>query len=279
MRDFLTAMTCGRLRHSSASSAASSSASTLATTESNLPTTSRSSEPRPEVQSIYEVESLRPISIHFERLGEPLGSWHSDLVSILLDLGKEPGQSSSRSLYYHSSRRPEHNNTATMSSSTVPSEDGPNHHHSEDPSPGPLITGLHHINITVPDHTLPLAKAFYADTLGLTPRPVPVAQAQKLLWFDIGASGQQVHISLPEHPDDVASFRATDTNRHPCFRVGSPAALLELQKRVYGHWLRGGDGAPLAADAVGETSGPTTKEYPKRFFARDFAGNRLEFTL
>lgn len=241
-------MICGRLHHYS-----SSTSSTRDTTNPSF---------HPEIQSIYEVESLRPISIHIER--EPLGSWHTDLVSILLEFGKDPGQSPAASSLYLSSSR--HNTTM---SSTAPSE------HAASP-PGPLITGLHHINITIPDDTLEFAKSFYAGTLGLTLRPVPAAQVNEIIWLDIGSSGQQVHISLPKHVGDTAP---PDSSRHPCFKVGSLEALVELQKRIYGHWLRGGDDAPLSADAVGETSGPTTKEYPKRFFARDFAGNRLEFTV
>lgn len=141
----------------------------------------------------------------------------------------------------------------------------------------PLITGLHHVNITIPHGTLPLAKSFYASTLGLTSRPVPAAQVHELAWFDIGSSGQQVHISLPKHDNDAVP---DDASRHPCFRVGSPEALLELQQRIHAHWQRGGDDAPKAADVPGgENSGAKGVEYPKRFFARDFAGNRLEFTV
>lgn len=243
-------MTCGRLHHYASS-----------TSSARDTTTSSTNPPAPEIQSIYEVESLRPISIHIER--EPLGSWHTDLVTILLEFGKDPGQSPAASSLYSSSRH-----DTTMSSSIAPSE-----HTSP---PGPLITGLHHINITIPDDTLELAKNFYAGTLGLTLRPVPAAQVHEIIWLDIGSSGQQVHISLPKYVGDTAP---PDSSRHPCFKVGSLEALIELQKRIYSHWLRGGDDAPLSADAVGETSGPTTKEYPRRFFARDFAGNRLEFTV
>ncbi|KAL1863861.1 hypothetical protein Daus18300_008010 [Diaporthe australafricana] len=140
----------------------------------------------------------------------------------------------------------------------------------------PLITGLHHINLTVPHGTLDQAKSFYSATLGLTARPVPAAQTHELAWFDIGASGQQVHVSLPKHDNDAIPG---DASRHPCFRVGSPEALLTLQERVHAHWTRGGDDAPAAADAPGVSSGAKGPEYPKRFFARDFAGNRLEFTV
>lgn len=145
----------------------------------------------------------------------------------------------------------------------------------------PLITGLHHINLTIPHGTLPQATSFYGTTLGLTPRPVPAAQTHELAWFDIGASGQQVHISLPKHDADVSNVgkEAPQLSRHPCFRVGSPEALLRLQERVYEHFTRGGGDAPVAADEPGLSSGAKGPEYPKRFFARDFAGNRLEFTV
>lgn len=142
----------------------------------------------------------------------------------------------------------------------------------------PLITGLHHINLTIPHGTLHLATSFYATTLGLAPRAVPAAQAHELAWFDVGppSAGQQVHISLPKHAaDDVRA----DASRHPCFRVGSPAALLELQRRVHAHLLRGGADAPRHADPPGESSGEKGPDYPQRFFARDYAGNRLEFTV
>jgi hypothetical protein len=51
------------------------------------------------------------------------------------------------------------------------------------------------------------------------------------------------------------------------------------QKRIIAHFEKGGEDAPLAVDQIGETSGPKTAEYPTRFFARDFSGNRLEFSL
>ncbi|KAL6702895.1 hypothetical protein ACN47E_000857 [Coniothyrium glycines] len=118
-----------------------------------------------------------------------------------------------------------------------------------------MITGIHHINLVVPPYTLHLAHAFYATTLGFTPRPVPHLQRTTLAWFDIGSSGQQVHIAFGK-PED---FTHT-SSRHPCFK--------------------GGEDAPVQADKPGESnSGAEGVEYPTRFFARDFAGNRLEFTL
>jgi catechol 2,3-dioxygenase-like lactoylglutathione lyase family enzyme len=138
-----------------------------------------------------------------------------------------------------------------------------------------MITGIHHINLVVPPGTLDAAQAFYGTTLGLTPRPVPAAQAGTLAWFDIGSSGQQVHVAFGEPPDFAFASR-----RHPCFRLGSPEDLLALRRRIWEHHERGGQGAPAAADRPGgENSGDKGVEYPERFFARDYAGNRLEFSI
>lgn len=149
----------------------------------------------------------------------------------------------------------------------------------------PLITGIAHINLTVPPGTLEQAKTFYGSTLGLTPRAVPAAQTETLAWFDIGpasaagAAGrqhQQVHISTAKHAEDTTS---ASSSRHPCFAVGSLEALQALQERIVAHHQRGGADAPMMADPVGTSSGSKGVEYPTRFFARDFAGNRLEFSL
>jgi len=88
------------------------------------------------------------------------------------------------------------------------------------------------------------------------------------------ANGQQVHIALGSNEPE--------SSRHPCFRVESPDALMELQKRVWDHYERREDNAaaPRSADEPGrENSGSKGVEYPTRFFARDYAGNRLEFSL
>ncbi|KAK4192325.1 hypothetical protein QBC35DRAFT_484929 [Podospora australis] len=142
-----------------------------------------------------------------------------------------------------------------------------------------MISGLHHVNIIVPPDTLPEANAFYGNTLGLTPRAVPSAQEGRLAWFDIASSGQQVHVAFGRKDIDFTE-EARAASRHPCFRVESPEKLAELQGKVWDHFKRGGEGAPMACDEPGgENSGSKGVEYPTRFFARDYAGNRLEFTL
>lgn len=107
-----------------------------------------------------------------------------------------------------------------------------------------MITGLAHVNLLVPPGTLDRAQRFYGDTLGLAPRAVPELQRGTLAWFDIGASGQQVHIAFGSNEPK--------SSRHPCFKIGSPEELLELRQRIWEHHRRGDDAAPKEADKPGE---------------------------
>ncbi|KAF3398028.1 hypothetical protein F1880_005757 [Penicillium rolfsii] len=135
-----------------------------------------------------------------------------------------------------------------------------------------MITSIAHINLTVHPGTLEQAQEFYGQTLGLSSAPVPELQIGTLLWFDIGSSGQQIHISC--------GSTDPESTRHPCFKLPGRDELEALKKSIYDHHIRGGAAAPMAADKPGEeASGAKGKEYPQRFFARDYAGNRLEFTM
>lgn len=109
------------------------------------------------------------------------------------------------------------------------------------------------------------------------------------------------------------------SSRHPCFSLSSQEALTALQERIYEHHIKGVPASAQECDKPGgENSGskvslvsfpssippprfpfhPTFKaigswadsflfflsprkgvEFPTRFFARDFAGNRLEFSV
>lgn len=114
-----------------------------------------------------------------------------------------------------------------------------------------MILSLSHINLLVPPSTLHLAHAFYSETLGLRPRPVPPHRQHELAWFDIADSGQQVHIALA-----AGTAEEAPSARHPCFRVGSAEELLELRERIWRHFEMGGEGAPREADKPGvESSG------------------------
>lgn len=109
-----------------------------------------------------------------------------------------------------------------------------------------MIVGLAHVNLIVPSGTLEQANEFYGSTLGLTNRPVPHLQKDRLAWFDIGSSGQQVHIAFG--PNE------TESSRHPCFKIESQEKLLELQQKVWEHYERKDGASPRAADKPGEAN-------------------------
>lgn len=130
-----------------------------------------------------------------------------------------------------------------------------------------MITGLSHINLLVPPGTLPLATAFYSKTLGLKPRPVPAHRVHDLAWFEIGDSGQEVHIA-PDYNGSNGNINVSGnghdgeegeaekrkskwSSRHPCFRLGSAELLEELRVRIWEHYESGGEAAPLEADRPG----------------------------
>jgi len=48
-----------------------------------------------------------------------------------------------------------------------------------------MITGIAHVNLTVPPGTLEHAAAFYADVLGFTRVAVPVLQKDELAWYEL----------------------------------------------------------------------------------------------
>jgi len=139
--------------------------------------------------------------------------------------------------------------------------------------PRALISGIAHINLIVPAGGLSAAQEFYSGTLGLTSVPVPKASVGKLAWFDITPGGQQIHIAIG--PVEVESAR------HPCFKLETEEKLWQMQARIYEHFKSTTrEGKPREADKPGEeNSGSQGAEFPMRFFARDFAGNRLEFSL
>ncbi|RDW84238.1 putative glyoxalase family protein [Coleophoma cylindrospora] len=107
-----------------------------------------------------------------------------------------------------------------------------------------MITGIAHVNITVPEGTLGHAEAFYGKTLGLQRVAVPVLQKDSLAWFDITPKGQQIHVAF--------GANELHSSRHICFRIESPEALVELQKRIWDHHIIGDAASPKEADKPGE---------------------------
>jgi len=151
-----------------------------------------------------------------------------------------------------------------------------------------FITGFAHVNLTIPEGTLHLAHEFYGNTLGLTSVPVPKLQLGTLAWFDLTPGGQQVHVSFERGSEKGGVVEKANgqvhphSSRHPCFKIGTAEDLEKLKTKIWEHFKVEGESEsrPLEADQPGQVaSGAKGVEYPTRFFARDFAGNRLEFSL
>ncbi|ORY25523.1 hypothetical protein BCR39DRAFT_507024 [Naematelia encephala] len=136
---------------------------------------------------------------------------------------------------------------------------------------------LQHVNFTVGKGTLHLAEEFYAEVLGFHNDPVPQSEKDILRWFRIGNGPQQIHVAFerqPGHPE-ISPL----SSRHACFILPSKEALFNLQKRIWAHHKSGSLASASMCDEPGEdNSGSKGDEYPTRFFARDYAGNRLEFS-
>lgn len=149
---------------------------------------------------------------------------------------------------------------------------------------GPLISGLDHVNLLVPLHTLHHAHAFYANALGLHALTVPADCPYKGLvqWFEIAGSGQQIHIMSAHHLSPSQVQAQTESQRHFCFKIPSRAKLEKIQDIIWQLHQRGDEGDPIYCDEpVGRLSDARwgKGKMPVRFFARDYAGNRLEFSL
>ncbi|KAK1927136.1 hypothetical protein DB88DRAFT_537117 [Papiliotrema laurentii] len=140
-----------------------------------------------------------------------------------------------------------------------------------------MSISLQHVNLCVPKGTLHLAEEFYGQVLGFASDPVPQAQRDGLKWFRIGDGPQQIHIAFEKEPGFPSP--APWSSHHPCFALSSGEALLELQKKIWAHHKQGVEASAVACDEPGQAnSGSKGAEYPTRFFARDYAGNRLEFS-
>ena len=114
------------------------------------------------------------------------------------------------------------------------------------------IGGLDHVQVSIPRDGERLARAFYADLLGLTEVPKPEAlRARGGCWFHGGAAVLHLGVEEPFLPARKA---------HPAFRVDDLDALAAR--------LRAADvECTFAADVPGV----------HRFHCLDPFGNRLEF--
>ena len=80
-----------------------------------------------------------------------------------------------------------------------------------------MITGLDHIQISIPEGRVDDALAFYADVLGFTRVPKPAELSQTGAW--LVQSGINIHLG------ERANF-STDGDAHPAFCVSDLNSLL-----------------------------------------------------
>jgi catechol 2,3-dioxygenase-like lactoylglutathione lyase family enzyme len=113
------------------------------------------------------------------------------------------------------------------------------------------ITGIDHVQMSVPRALEAECLAFYRTVLGLTEIPKPEElRARGGAWFQVGAT--QFHIGVDPEP-------FPKSKRHVCFLVPDLAKARA---------------AAIAKGAVIEEEG--VAEGLQRFFVRDPAGNRIE---
>lgn len=116
-----------------------------------------------------------------------------------------------------------------------------------------LFKAIDHVQLAMPAGAEAVARAFYAELLGLTEVPKPATlQKRGGCWFEQGAVA--VHLGVE------ADFRPA-RKAHPAFQVTDLAALAVR--------LQAGDVAVTWDDAL--------LPAVRRFYAHDPFGNRLEF--
>lgn len=115
------------------------------------------------------------------------------------------------------------------------------------------VRGLQHVSSPFPEGGHAALRSFYGELLGLRELPIPSTLLDMdLVWFAAG-DGLELHFFRGD-TDPAAA-------RHFCLDVED---LTEARRRL--------------ADAGHETSDDTPIPNRPRFFCRDPAGNRVEFT-
>lgn len=116
------------------------------------------------------------------------------------------------------------------------------------------VTGLSHVNVTVPAHRENDARYFYETVLGLKQIEKPDGPRKHIgAWYDL--NGTQLHLSIEDGVDNDAS------DRHVCYQV---------QDLITAELFFENSGVEIIPD-----SKPTGA---RRFFVRDPGGNLIEIT-
>jgi hypothetical protein len=87
-----------------------------------------------------------------------------------------------------------------------------------------LISGIAHVNLTVPAGTLPLAQEFYGNTLGFKSVPVPALQRNTLAWY--------VQLSSAFSPPPISIPLTPQVRHHPRRPADPPLAPRQRPPRI-----------------------------------------------
>jgi hypothetical protein len=85
-----------------------------------------------------------------------------------------------------------------------------------------MITGIAHVNLTVPPGTLEQAAEFYGTTLGLTRAAVPVLQKDTLAWYASFPFSFLIYLPLGRFPTLKVS---SQTAPNPTLYSPSPSTI------------------------------------------------------
>lgn len=84
------------------------------------------------------------------------------------------------------------------------------------------------------------------DSLDDFSHAVPELQRGTLRWFWVapGVNQQMLHVAYDRNPATLST--SNPSSRHPCFEVGSPEKLRELQERIYAFHKLGKPASPFS---------------------------------
>jgi catechol 2,3-dioxygenase-like lactoylglutathione lyase family enzyme len=119
-----------------------------------------------------------------------------------------------------------------------------------------VVRRLHHVSLSIPDHTQEQVRTFYGNVLGLNEKPTPESvQDVHAVWYMLGDAGQELHLI----PDTI--LPRAEAQNHFCIDVDN---LDIYQEKLL--------------NAGYEVLHPTPVPNRPRFFCLDPFGNRIEFT-
>jgi hypothetical protein len=87
-----------------------------------------------------------------------------------------------------------------------------------------MLTGIAHVNLTVPTDTLDEAEAFYSNTLGMQRVPVPALQKDRLAWYVISYCPSVISVVswIKAHEQNQGSILLRKVSKYTSLSVQQP---------------------------------------------------------